>query len=155
MSTDNPVPVDSGQALEGEPTDVEDRRDLDTLINHLQGNGPKLMADAGIARLQPKRLAAIRHGALSRAEDCLQDAQNLARLLTLLVRTQDPDVHPADLADLAIRIGRLTEEHTRWRQLSEHADLYRNQQLIAGEVSRRWAQWACHWSEWPIAKEGG
>lgn len=127
----------------------EDTDSLDSLLGHLQGNGPKVMADAGLARLRESRLSAIQRGAESRAEDCLHDVQCLSRLLSQLLLARDMAIRSEDLAATARHICQLVEDHGRWSQLAQNAATYRTQRAVAIEVARRWTHWARHWNEWP------
>ncbi|WP_028008060.1 hypothetical protein [Solimonas flava] len=131
----------------GEATDGSDT--LDLLLAALLGGGPKLLGDAGLARLSEARLQAIERGALARADDCLHELQCLARLLADATRVAacPPPAH--DLARVTRHLGRLAQDGARWKQLAEHAAMYRAQRDLAGEVARRWLGWARYFGEWP------
>lgn len=126
---------------------------LDALMEALQGNGPKVLGDAGLARFSPKRLHAIELGARSRAEDCLRDVQCLARLLALVLINEDRPLRQSDSASAARHLGRLAQDCERWNLLAEHAAMYRTQRPVASEVARHWARWAQHFGEWPAPVE--
>lgn len=129
----------------------DEQGSLDRLFNDLQGNGPKILGDAGLARLSGSRLLSIEHGARSRADDCLHDVQSLARLLTQALLETDRPVRPADAAAAARHLGQLTQDCERWNLLAEHAAMYRVQRPVAAEVARHWTRWAQHFGEWPDA----
>lgn len=136
----------------GEATDGSDM--LDLLLAALLGGGPKLLGDAGLARLSEARLQAIECGALARADDCLHELQCLARLLADATRA--PARPPAqDLALATRHLGRLAQDGARWKQLAEHAAMYRTQRDLAGEVARRWLGWAQYFGEWPQSAGDG
>lgn len=126
---------------------------LDALFHHLQGNGSKVLGDAGLARFSPQRLHAIELGARSRAEDCLRDVQCLARLLALVLIDEDRRLRQSDSASAARHLGQLAQDCERWNLLAEHAAMYRAQQPVASEVARHWARWAEHFGEWPAPVE--
>lgn len=134
-----------------DPTAGVEGDSLDVLLGHLQGNGPKVTADAGLARLRESRLGVIQHEASSRAETCLQDAGSLARLLGQLLLADSEAVRQEDLAAAARHVGQLVEEHDSWRRLAENAAMYRRQPAMASEVAQLWGRWARHWGEWPQA----
>jgi hypothetical protein len=143
--------LESGEPISPEASDAgeHDADTLDALLSALQGNGPKVLGDAGLARFSASRLMSIERGARSRADDCLREVQCLSRLLTQVLRDDSQPMHRAELAVAARHLGRLAEDSERWRLLAEHAVLYRTQRAVAGEVARYWARWAQHFHEWP------
>lgn len=129
--------------------DIETGDPLEALLHHLQGSGPRMAGDAGLARFASWRLDAICRAAQARAEDCLLNAQSLSRLLAQLLVVRDAPIRDEDLAGTAGHVSRLMEEHRRWSQLAEHASVYRQQPALAQEVARRWLSGAQSLSEWP------
>ncbi|WP_028081646.1 hypothetical protein [Solimonas soli] len=119
------------------------------MFSAMQGNGPKVLGDAGLARLSESRLRVIERGARRRAEDCLHDGQCLSRLLAQALIDEERPLRAADLAAAARHIGRLMHDGERWNLLAEHASLYRTQRAVAAEVARHWSKWAQHFAEWP------
>lgn len=126
-----------------------DQDSLDALFGALQGNGPKVLGDAGLARLSEPRLLVIERGARQRAEDCTQDLQCLARLLTQVLLAENQPLRASDLAVAARHLGKLAQDGERWTLLAEHAALYRTQRSVAQEVALHWTRWAQHFREWP------
>jgi len=124
---------------------------LDVLLQHLQGNGAKVLGDAGIARLSESRLAAIEVAARARAADCLSNVQSLARLLAQVLFDLDRPIRTADTVAAAQHLGALAQECERWNQLADHAAMYRVQRPVAAEVAKHWADWAQYYGEWPNA----
>lgn len=139
------------EGLDDDP-DADEMGDdsLDVLFNGLQGNGPKVLGDAGLARLLESRLGRIERGARNRAEDCLHDIQSLARLLTQVLLDESRPPCAADLATAARHLGQLAQDGERWDLLAEHAAMYRTQRSVASEVARHWGRWARHFQEWPL-----
>ncbi len=124
---------------------------LSSLLNHLQGNGPTVEADAGLARLSKERLQAIRHGARMQSLDCLHDLQNLAQLLAVLVaNTEVGEALHLRLRATSSQLCRLAEDAIRWQELSESATYYEGNPTVAQNVARLWSQCSHHLSEWPI-----
>ncbi|NKF20869.1 hypothetical protein [Solimonas marina] len=135
------------------PKDGADSDSLDALLNHLQGNGPDVQADAALARFSEARLRAIEFGARARAEDCLHNVQSLARLLTQALRS-DEQAPVSDTLAAVQHLEQLARDSERWALIAEHAVMYRKQRPVAEEVAQRWMHWARHLGEWPDAKRG-
>lgn len=123
---------------------------LDALLNHLQGNSPLQDVDAGLARLSQIRLADIQAGAQRRADGCLEDMRNTARLL--LQTLQEIPAPPDVLRPLTMAVEMLeqrVEDARRWQQLADSARRYRTQPGVAERVSLRWARSARSRGELP------
>ena len=133
----------------GDPFGIADSATLDALLQNLQGNGGKVLGDAGLARLSASRLSAIEGMARARAEDCLSNIQALARLLAQALLESSRPIRPADAVAAAQHLGMLAEDCERWNLLADHAAMYRVQPLVAAEVARYWGGWARHFGEWP------
>lgn len=130
------------------PEDASDA--LDTLLNNLQGNGSKIRADAGLARLREFRLRKIQLGARARSATCLQAAQSLSRLLTHALENPVGTVSADDLVGITRHLHGLTADMQRWQALADNAAFYRLQRKAAHEVAQRWLQSAQQTEEWPV-----
>lgn len=135
-------PADSGH------TSTHDRR-LDTLLNQLQGNGPKIGAAAGLARLQQERLRSIRHITQARSHDCLQGLQSLTRLLAAALTQPDAPNRLQELSGTAEHLAQLTTDLECWLELAENAGFYAERRDVAETITQLWARSAHALGELP------
>jgi hypothetical protein len=129
---------------------------LNNLLAHLQGNGPKIEAAAGLARFGDERLQAIHRGARVRSKDCLNGVQTLSRLLALILEQPDIQQRRAELMAAVEQLMRLASDLECWQDLADNAAYYGERRDVAAQVATLWARAAHLLGELPMpdAKPG-
>jgi len=121
---------------EATPGWIYPQTQLDRLLDDLQGNGPLMLEDEGLARFRPERLREIRANALAQAAAAWTAAVALRRFVR----------EWAGAGWLGTPAGRLLRDHLaqlrqdaqRWRRLAEYAARYLACPQLARLHARSW-----------------
>lgn len=130
-------------------------RRLETLLNQLQGNGPKIGAAAGLARLRTERLQSIHRNARARSQDCAQGLEHVTRLLAMALAHPDAAHQVTTLRGSAEHLASLAGDLACWLELAENADFYAQRRDVAGTVAALWAKSSHALGELPSARNQG
>lgn len=126
---------------------------LDRLLNDLQGNGPLMFEDEGLARLGQARLRRIRADALAQAATALSAAAALRQFVRQWAGVGWLRGPAAGV--LREHIAQLRQEARRWRQLAEYAARYLAHPRLAELHARSWFTEARAKAECPGSERGG
>lgn len=119
------------------------------VLDQLLGGSDYVLADAGLARFTPGRLAAIERGAETQVAECLQGIQSLSRLLALAGGCGGSAFTHEDTTAVAWHLHSLAQAMSRWQELAHNAGYFRTHRELAMDIARRYAQMAASLGEWP------
>jgi hypothetical protein len=122
---------------------------LARLIDHLLGGGPKVMADAGLARFSERRLALIQCGAEQQAEECLHGLQSLSFVLGVALSHPQDTIPRSVLCDVVWHFHGQASVMERLAELADNAATLRKSPQVAADLARRYVDWARSVGEWP------
>ncbi len=132
------------------PSVISPATHLDRLLNDLQGNGPLMFEDEGLARFGQARLRRIRGDALAQAAAALGAAAALRQCACEWAGTGWPGSPAARL--LREHIVQLRQDARRWRHLAEYAARYLAHPGLAGLHARSWLAEAAAKGECPAGE---
>jgi hypothetical protein len=130
-------------------------RRLDDLLGQLLGNGPKVGAAAGLARLRQERLQSIQRAASTRSRDCLHGLQNLSRLLAVALNHPEAHLRVEEFSGSAEHLTQLATDLECWLELAENAEFYCERRDVASTITQLWAQSAHALGELPSVSPVG
>jgi hypothetical protein len=124
---------------------------LDELLNHLLGGGTRILADAGLSRFCPQRLAAIQHGAEARVAEGLHGLQAMSQVLAVALEHPHEALPAPVLAGVAWHFHAQLHAMERWKELAANAAGLRGNRAAAADIARVYVAWARRVGEWPQA----
>ena len=117
------------------PNLAEGPTPLETLLNLLQGQGDRILADRGIAAYDPQTLDRISATAELESDDCLDRIHCLLELLDAGLATDPPALAHATPIGTVRHLTRILTDHQRWHTLADNAAYYRDHPDIANTIA--------------------
>lgn len=130
MLTDKEEPQTGTEVCE-----VDSRTSLEQLISLLQGGHTAALADAGLTTLSVEQLDSIQRHASHQAEQCIERASLLLRLMCHCAEYRDRPQSDELIAGAA-QVSMLVQERQRWMALAENAQYYQQHPGAAGRIAR-------------------